>query len=239
MSDPLRASICSPIHNEEGNVAELIERVHAVMTPRFGAAWEQLLVDDGSSDRSAEIIRLAQRERPTLRLLQHPHNRGERAAWKTAFDNARGEVVALLAGDLQSPPEELPKLLDEVLVRGFDVGTGRRAGRKDGVYYWTATRVLNAYSRLVFDVPVSDVSSSFFAVRRRFVEALPIEKNDHRYILAVLRRRAARISEVDTEHAARSRGRSHYSRWKVLKAVPELLEFTQRWRRGAFDGPPL
>ena len=160
MSDSLRASICSPIHNEEGNVAELIERVHAVMTPRFGAAWEQLLVDDGSSDRSAEIIRLAQRERPTLKLLQHPQNRGERAAWKTAFDGARGEVVALLAGDLQSPPEELPKLLDEVLVRGFDVGTGRRAGRKDGVYYWTATRVLNAYSRLVFDVPVSDGGKS-------------------------------------------------------------------------------
>ena len=230
-----RVSVCSPAHNEEGNVEQLIARVDAVMRPRFGSAWEQIIVDDGSNDRTAAIVESCAQSNSAVRLIRHGVNRGECPGWKTAFDAAKGEVVVLLAADLQSPPEEIPRLLDEVLVNGFDVGTARRVRRKDGMWYWAATRVLTQYMKAAFDVHASDVSSSFFAVRSEFVKDLPLERNDHRYILAAFRRRGARISEVPCAHAARIAGASHYRKSKIFRAVPELVEFTARWRNGHFD----
>ncbi|MCA9668198.1 MAG: glycosyltransferase family 2 protein [Myxococcales bacterium] len=234
----LRVSVCTPAHNEEGNVVELAQRVDAVMTPLCGDNWEHIIVDDGSSDRTAELVREQAQHRPgTLRLLQHEVNQGERAAWKTAFDAAEGEVVVMIAADLQSHPEDIPRALDVVWKEGYDVGTCARTDRKDGLFFWAATRVLTTFMRLAFDVTANDASSSFFAARGDLLKNLPLLHNDHRYILAVLRRRGASIKEVGVSHSARTAGATHYSRWKVLKAVPEITRFTARLWRGEFDLP--
>ena len=234
--DPIVISICSPVHNEEPNLRELVARVHAVLQPRFGDRMEQILVDDGSTDESADLIRQLQTTHSNLVLLQHATNQGERAAWKTAFDAARGDVVVLMAADLQSQPEDLPGLIDVVLDEGYDVASGERVRRRDGTYYWLATRILNAYMCRVFSLDVRDVSSSFFAARKELVKNLDLVNNDHRYILALFRKRGARIEEVPITHAARKAGDSHYSKLKVLAAIPELIRFTWRYYRGDY-GP--
>ena len=233
--DTIRVSVCSPIHNEKENLPALVDRVHRTMIPLHGHCWEQVLVDDGSTDGSAEVIAGLSEAYPCLVSLKHPTNLGERAAWSTAFQTARGEVVAVIAGDLQLQPEDIPRLLDVVFQEGFDVGTGERVRRKDGLYYWSATRILNLYMRVMFGLDVKDVSSSFFAARSRFVKGLPLAEHDHRYILAILKRRGARIKEVPVEHGARMAGRSHYTRWKVLWAIPEVVRFTARHFRGFYD----
>jgi dolichol-phosphate mannosyltransferase len=232
----LKVSVCTPAHNEEANVERLIERVDDVLRPLCGNTWEHLIVDDGSSDRTAELIRRSEKEHPQVRLLRHEKNRGECAAWKTAFDAARGEVIVMLACDLQSHPEDIPLLLAQVWEHGYDVGTGARSARKDGWYYWAATRVLTTYMHYAFDVEITDVSSSFFAARSQFLKNAPLRLNDHRYIMAVMRHRSARIREVQTRHSPRTAGSSHYSRWKVLKAIPEVLRFTARLYSGELDG---
>ncbi len=234
MSEKIIVSVCSPIHNEVENIPALVARVSAVMTPLFGQQWEQILVDDASTDGSNQCMQALQARFSTLKLHTHSAQMKERAAWQTAFDHACGDVVVLMAGDLQAPPEEIPKLLKPVLHEGLDVGTGFRQNRKDGFYYWLATRLLNAGMRLAFDLNVKDASSSFFAVRRKFVQRLPMIENDHRYILAIFKQRNATIKEVACHHAARVTGQSHYKKTKVLHAIPEIFRFYMRYKAGHY-----
>ena len=229
-----RVSICSPVHNEAANIPRLVGEIGAVARRAFGDAWEQVLVDDGSADNSGALIEEAGRADPAVRLIRHERNQGERAAWKTAFAQARGEIVVLLAADLQNDPADIPRLVDGVERGAADCCTGYREQRKDGVYYWAATRLLNGFMRAAFGVRVRDVSSSFFAVRRRCVADLDLVENDHRYILALFAQRGARIVEIPTAHRARESGASHYSRWKVLWAVPEVARFGWRFHRGFY-----
>jgi dolichol-phosphate mannosyltransferase len=234
------------VHNEAENIPALVGAIAEVMEPRWPGRWEQVLVDDGSSDDSAELIRRHAARHLAVRLVSHDSNQGERAAWATALAAARGEIVVMLAADLQNDPRDIPRLIDVIERRGFDCSTGARRARRDGVFFRGATRVLSLFMRLAFDLPVSDVSSSFFAVRRRFVDGLRLVDNDHRYILAILKRRGAAIHEIPTTHRGRAAGRSHYSRLKVVKAVPEVALFTVRLFRGFYDpaapasrpGPP-
>jgi glycosyltransferase involved in cell wall biosynthesis len=236
MTDPRpRFSICSPAHNEELNLPLLVEEVRRAMVPAFGLDWEQILVDDGSTDRSAEIVAELAASHHALRLLRHEKNLGERAAWTTALAQARGEIVVMLAADRQNDPRDIPRLIRVILDEGFDCGTGSRSDRKDDLFFWCATRILNTFMRGVFGLSVSDASSSFFAARRALVRDLGMVENDHRYILALFHRRGATIREIPTAHRPREAGRAHYSRAKVLRAMPELLRFVRRYYSGYYD----
>jgi dolichol-phosphate mannosyltransferase len=228
-------SICSPVHNEEDNVRELARRIAAALDAAAVGSWECIMIDDGSTDSSRRILNEISAADSRFRALYHDVNQGERAAWHTALQAVRGDIACIIAADLQSPPEELPRLVAAVVHDGFDVGTGRRAQRKDGSYYLFSTWTLTQFSRIVWGVNVRDVSSSFFAVRSKFIEDIKLLENDHRYILAILKRRGARMKEIDTAHFPRLRGTSHYSRMKVLRAVPEVARFTLRLYRGYYD----
>ncbi len=236
MGSALLISICSPVHNEETNLAELVQRMRAALDARFAGRWEYVLVDDGSTDSSNAILRQMAAEIPAIRVVEHGTNRGERAAWSTAFAAACGDIVVLLAADLQSPPEEVPDLIDVVMRDGYDVGTGLRQRRRDGSFYSVATFVLSCFTRFVFGVPAKDVSSSFFAVRRQYLVDLRLVENDHRYILPILHRRGASIQEIPIHHFPRVSGESHYRKSKVLRAVPEILRFSLRLFRGYYTG---
>ena len=232
---PIRVSVCSPAHNEAKNLPELVRRVHAAMERAFGANFEQVIVDDGSTDDTWEVLGRLAESHPRLVRLRHERNLGERAAWKSAFEAVSGEIIVLLAADLQSPPEEIPRLLEVLDDKNIDVGTGWREQRQDGWFYSTASRVLTAAMDRLFDLQVRDASSSFFAARREFLEDMPLVANDHRYILAILRRRGARVHEIPVAHASRHAGNSHYQRSKVLRAIPEFGRFTMRLLAGYYD----
>lgn len=228
-------SICSPVHNEERNLADFIEEVHAALAPHFGDDWEQILVDDGSTDASASIIAECGAKYSNVRLIKHSINLRERAAWRTAFAHARGSIIVMLASDRQNDPPDIVRLVKLITDEDYDCGTGSRENRKDDLFYWAATRGLNAFMCVAFDLSVTDVSSSFFAVRRVFIENLPLVENDHRYILALFRQRGARIKEIPTTHRARLFGQSHYSRRKVLAAMPEMARFIYRFKSGFYN----
>jgi len=223
-------SICNPVHNEEGNIKELVERTHRTINPLFKGKWEHILVNDGSDDNSEVIIKELREKHHNIVLVNHQKNKGEAAAWTTAFKKAKGEVTVILAADLQSPPEEIPKLLEVIFKKGYDVGTGRRAARKDGLFNWLVARILNLFMSLVFGLRgIQDVSSSFFAVKTNFVKNLQLLKNDHRYILAIFKQRGALIKEVSFKHYSRVRGKSHYTQFKGITAIPEIFRFTVRF----------
>ena len=227
-------SVCSPVYNEAENLPHLIKRVDHAMRSRY-QNWEQVLVDDGSTDSSVVVIENIKRDYPNVSLIRHDRNLGESYAWDTAFKHATGDVVVMLAADLQSPPEEIPKMVDRVIDHGVDVASGIRQNRKDSIFYWAATRVLNQFMCCVFGLKVKDVSSSFFAVKSELLKNLDLFKNDHRYILAILKRRGASIHEIPFRHKARQLGESKYSKLKVLYAIPEIIRFTVRYYRGRYD----
>lgn len=223
-------SICNPVHNEAENIKELVLRIHRVINALFEGEWEHILVNDGSGDNSEDIIKELQKKYDNIVLVNHKKNKGEAAAWTSGFKKAKGKLTVLLAADLQSPPEEIPKLLKIVSKQGYDVGTGRRGNRKDGLFYWSATRILNLFMSLVFGLRgIQDASSSFFAVRTSFVKNLKLMENDHRYILAIFKQRGATIKEVPFKHSPRIKGEAHYTKLKVIKAIPEVFSFTARF----------
>lgn len=228
-------SVCSPIYNEEGNLPFFVERVCEIMDKHFKDKWEQVLVDDGSTDSSIKIIEKLQETHNNISLYKHEKNFGERSAWQTAFLNARGDIVVMLASDLQSPPEEIPNLIQLILEEGVDVGTALRKNRKDGLYYWTSTRILNIIMRVVFGLNVKDASSSFFAVKKMFIKDLNLYENDHRYILSIFKKRGAKIIEIPTKHNPRIFGKSKYGKMKVIFAFPEIIRFSARFFKGVYD----
>ena len=228
-------SVCSPVHDEAGNLREFITRVAASLESAGYTNWEAVLADDGSTDGSGDLLDEIATHDARVRVIHHATNLGEWAAWKTVFAASRGGVVCMLASDLQPPPEELPKLLDLVVIDGFDVGTGRRTDRSDGPFYRTATFVLTRFANIFWDLGVRDVSSSFFAVRGDLARQAKMLRNDHRYILAIFRAMGASIAEVDTiRHASRRYGHSHYKKSKVVRAVPEVALFTIRLLGGYY-----
>lgn len=233
----LLISICSPAHNEERNVGDLIGRISSTLDVTYSGQWEIVVVNDGSTDGTGLQLEQLAALHPQLRTITHPQNLGEPAAWQTAFEAARGNVIVLLAADLQSPPEEIPQLVSIVLDEHFDVGTGRRNRRLDDRFYLISTRILTAFTRVVFGMRVKDVSSSFFAVRRELLQGLTLYENDHRYILPIFWYRGATIKEIPVTHAPRRQGHSHYRKSKVLRAIPEVIRFTYRYFRGTYALP--
>src|SRR5262245_45127904 len=111
-------SICSPVHNEESNLRELTTRVATALDGGTVGAWEHVLVDDGSTDSSGQILDEISAADCRFRALHHDINQGERAAWRTAFHAVRGQVACMIAADLQSPPEELPMLVAAIIDDG-------------------------------------------------------------------------------------------------------------------------
>jgi len=228
-------SVCSPVHNELGNLHEFVARVASALDQAGYVKWEAVLVDDGSTDGSGALLDEIASADSRIIVFHHNRNQGEWAAWKTAFRESKGDVVCMIASDLQPPPEELPRLLDLVVVGGADVGSGRRTDRKDDLFYRLATIVLTRYANLVWRVPLRDISSSFFAVRGHFARGAKMVRNDHRYIMAIFKALGASIAETDTmRHQQRRYGTSHYKKSKVIKAVPEVIMFTTRLLTGYY-----
>ena len=126
-------SIVIPIFNEEGCLLALeteLERVMVVLPPRT----EVLLVDDGSSDRSPELLREIAARRPWARIVKLRRNFGQTMAMAAGFDLARGKIIVCMDADLQNDPEDIPRLLD-VMEKGFDIVSGWRLRRQDKL--WT------------------------------------------------------------------------------------------------------
>jgi glycosyltransferase involved in cell wall biosynthesis len=161
-------SVCNPVHNELDNLRDFVAPVAASLENAGYTNWEAVFVDDGSDNGSGFLLDQIAAANSRISAVHHERNFGEWAAWKTAFGASKGDVVCMLASDLQPPPEELPKLIDLVVLQGFDVGTGRRKDRKEDAFYKLATALLTAFANVVWRVPVRDVRSSFFAVRGNF-----------------------------------------------------------------------
>ena len=198
----LDLSLVIPLFNEEDNVVNLVEEVCRVLE---GRQFEVVLVDDGSTD--ATVARIPQR--PEVRVIEFAQNAGQSAAMYAGVHAAKGRIIALMDGDLQNDPADLPKLL-EGLEQGFDLVCGYRAKRKDTPFRRLQSRVANfVRSRFTGD-GVRDTGCSLKAMRRDCREALVPFRGMHRFIPALIKGMGYKITEVPVNHRARVAGVSKY-----------------------------
>ena len=204
-------SIVIPAKNEAGNLPMLLDGIGAALA---GRDHEVLVVDDGSTDATAEIVRARMAAHPNLRLIRHDVSGGQSAAVHSGVLAARGAIVCTLDADGQNPPAELPKLLAPLLAPGAErIGlvAGQRVGRQDTASKKLASRLANAIRSWALRDGTRDTGCGLKAFRRDAFLRLPFFNHMHRYLPALFVRDGWEVAHVDVAHAPRHAGRSHYS----------------------------
>lgn len=222
-------SVVIPVYNEEENLAPLWAELRPVLEG-LGGRFEVVFVDDGSQDRSAEVVRSLREADPRVRLVRLKANAGETAATAAGLRAARGRRLVTMDADRQNDPADLPGLLAHL--DGWDAVTGWRADRAagDSLARRLASRVANGIRNALSDEQVRDSGCTFRAFRRECLRELPLYRGLHRFIPTLLRLQGFRVLEVPVNHRPRRAGRSKYGVFdRALGAFADLL--VVRWMK--------
>jgi polyisoprenyl-phosphate glycosyltransferase len=216
MSRPERISLAIPVFNEEAVIPELVRRTTAVLDCIPGGPHEMVVADDGSSDRTLELLERAAEKDPRIVIVSLSRNFGHQTALSAALDHVSGDVAILLDGDLQDPPEAVPTLLDWY-ERGYDVVYVRRVNRKESwllrACYFMFYRLLAALSSVRLPLDAGD----FGLISRRVITEIRRMPEQHRYLRGLRTWVGFRQIGIPMERAARHAGRPKYSALKLLK----------------------
>jgi len=217
-----RITLVAPVFNEAANLPELIQRCLAVCD-QIGRPYEIILVDDGSSDASAELITEASRRNPehVVGVLLN-RNYGQHAAVMAGFAEMSGDVAVTLDADLQNIPEEIPKLLDQIDA-GADVVGSIRVARRDSLFRRISSRLVNRAVRKATGVMMHDYGCMLRAYRRSVVDAMLKCHERSTFIPVLANSFARRTAEVEVPHAEREADSSKYSLWKLINLQFDLL----------------
>ncbi len=229
MTSALDLSIVVPVYNEEENLPLLWPEIREVLAPT-GLAYEVIFVDDGSKDRSAELVRAFRDEDPRVRLVRLKANAGETAATDAGLKAVRGRYVVVMDADLQNDPHDIPAMLSHL--DRWDAVTGWRVNRGDGdsVVRRVSSRVANAIRNRLSDESIQDSGCTFRAFRRECLRDLVLYKGFHRFIPTLLKMRGFRVLEVPVNHRPRRFGESKYGIGnRAAKAFVDLL--VVRWMK--------
>jgi dolichol-phosphate mannosyltransferase len=196
-----------PAYNEVESLPPLFAELRAALEAT-GRTWELIVVDDGSTDGSRELIDAEAERDDRVRALPLEKNAGQSAALAAGLSRVRGDIVITMDADLQNDPADLPRLL--AALANADVVSGVRAKRQDTWVRLVSSRIANAVRRGVLGDPVTDIGCSFKVYRREVLEGLPMFVGVHRFLPALCVFRGARFAEVALHHRARAHGVSKY-----------------------------
>ena len=215
-------TIVIPVYNEQDNLEALFTRLTATMDGT-GRPWEVLFTNDGSRDRSIELLKRFHARRPKqVRVIDFNGNFGQHMAIMAAFERARGDVVVTLDADLQNPPEEIPKLLAAVEA-GHDSVGGYRKDRQDSFFRTYASRIINGIRAKITRIRMRDQGCMLRAYRRNIVEAIVASGETSTFIPALAYSYSANPGEVEVEHAARAAGDSKYRLYDLIRLNFDLM----------------
>jgi len=214
-------SIVVPVYNEESNLAPLIERLYPA-AEATGRTFEILFTNDGSRDRSLEILRRMVERYPGVRVIEFNGNFGQHMAILAAFEMSRGEIVITLDADLQNPPEEITRLVAEV-EKGYDVVGTIRQKRQDSFFRKMASRVVNITTNKMTGMKMNDYGCMLRAYHRNVIENINRCGESTTFIPALAQTFASNPTEIEVAHAERAAGESKYSLYKLIRLNFDLM----------------
>ncbi|MEH2253305.1 glycosyltransferase family 2 protein [Nostoc sp.] len=215
-------TIVIPCLNEEGNLKRLLLNIEETFED-IGFSLPVLVVDDGSTDNSYQILKQMSEKCNYLSIIRHPQRRGVTEVWKTALNNVKTDWIFWGQADLESDPRtDLPLLL-KACVPGVDAVAGWRQKRGDGKIL--ASKLANTTCRLLFGLKIHDMNW-IKLVRRDLLSTLPVETITHRYLLAVLAAQGYNVTEVATPWHPRHSGTSKFGKKRLLTSA---IDFIKLW----------
>ena len=242
-------SVVVPAKDEAGNLPGLLGEIETALA---GRAFEVIVVDDGSGDASADLLRELAASKPWLKSARHASACGQSASVRTGLLRARGDIVVTIDGDGQNNPAYIPALVEALENASPDVGmaAGQRVGRKDTAFKRVASRIANKVRGAILRDGTRDSGCGLKAVRRDVFLRLPYFDSWHRFIPALVIREGAQIVHVDVVDRPRGHGQSKYGIWdrfwvgiwdlsgvwwlrKRRRKVPQIVEFIDGEQSGS------
>lgn len=223
------------MHNEEACVREFVARADAALKKLTDRPYEIVIVSDGSTDRTDELLRELASEFPALRAVLLSRNMGQCQALYAAIQHTTGEYVVVMDGDLQHLPEEIESLVAEIR-RGYDLVSGRRENRRDSLFIRRLPSLIaNKLLRMVTDCPARDMGG-FKCIRGDLARSFRLRAGQHRLLPALVYQRGGKVSEIPVSAAPRFAGKSHYG---VTRALDVMMDIGMMWFESSFKARPL
>src|SRR5690349_23239989 len=215
-------SIVIPIHNEEPAILPLYDRLTAVLE-RLSKPYEIVFVDDASTDKSFDLLANLVETDSHLKVLRLRRNFGQTGALAAGFDEAQGDVVVSLDGDLQHEPEDIPLLLEKIDA-GYDIASGWRKNRVDNALTRKIpSRIANWMMKRASGVDLHDFGTTFKAYRSEILKDVKLYGELHRFIPSLASQYGARIAEVPIKNIPRPSGESHYGLSRTVRVFFDIL----------------
>jgi len=217
----MKISVIVPIYNECENIDALYMQLYPVLSA-MKASYEVVFVNDGSTDGSAAVLdALAARDR-AVKVVHLRRNYGQTAAMMAAIQYSSGEIIVPMDGDLQNDPQDIPRLLEK-LEEGYDVVSGWRVDRKEGMDRRLPSRAANWLISKVSGVKLHDYGCTLKAYRRRFLENVRLYGEMHRFVPVYASWEGGRVTEIPVTHHARLHGQSKYGIGRAPRVLLDLL----------------
>ncbi len=230
-------SIIIPLFNEEESLPELTDRIGKVMAAE-GLSYEVLMVDDGSTDSSWEVIRRLAAADSRIKGLSFRRNYGKSAALYCGFARAAGDVVFTMDADLQDRPEELPEMYRMIKDGGYDVVSGWKQHRKDNPLTKNLpSKLYNSTARLITGIRLHDMNCGLKAYRNEVVKNIEVYGEMHRYIPYLAKNAGfGKIGEKPVQHERRKFGKSKFGMSRFVNGFLDLLSL---WFLSTFGKKPM
>lgn len=229
-------SIVVPLYNEEESLPELLAWIERVMAEnRF--SYEVIFVDDGSNDRSWEVIRSLHDANPCVRAIRFRRNYGKSAGLYCGFEAARGDVVITMDADLQDSPDEIPELYRMVTEEGYDLVSGWKKRRFDPVGKTLPSKFFNGTARLASGIKLHDFNCGLKAYRKDVVKNIEVYGEMHRYIPYLAKNAGfQKIGEKVVHHQARKYGSTKFGFNRFFNGYLDLISL---WFLSKFGVKPM
>jgi glycosyltransferase involved in cell wall biosynthesis len=219
----MQISVVVPLYNEEESLPELSAWIAEVMQ-RNGFTYEVLFVDDGSKDKSWQVVESLCKQNPQFRGIKFRRNYGKSAALNEAFKAAQGDVVITMDADLQDSPDEIPELYDMVAKQGFDLVSGWKKKRHDPIMKTVPSKFFNAVTRSMSGIQLHDFNCGLKAYKLDVVKTVDVQGEMHRYIPVIAKWAGfGNITEKVVQHRERKYGTSKFGWERFVNGFLDLL----------------
>ncbi len=221
MQDKIDISVLVPALNEEESLPELNERLRAALEST-GRLYEIIYINDGSTDRTQEMLEGFRAGDPRVKVIEFNRNYGQHMALFAGFERAAGRVMVTIDADLQNPPEEIPRLVEKA-AEGYDVVATYRRGRQDSIFRRWPSWIVNKITSRLVGAKLRDYGCMLRAYSRNVIDSINLCQESSSFIPALANTYAKRIVEIEVGHEERKKGVSKYSLFRLLRLNFDLM----------------